>query len=204
MPRATGWLRGPAGPSIVRPAPLLHVLAGDVVHLVRVHRCQSWLGHGQPAGGAGRASSDCLPGLSVVGWLVRVRALARVTSGSRGLGRRTSCLGRSRRARGRRSRICCTFLISLAGRPFLATAAGRPGLWWAWLWGNGRNPRRGGASPEGGDRVEYRYAAGPHTTVLPIRPGGQRQGIRPSRRPGAAASMRLAAPSWLRACVTCF
>ena len=73
----------------------------------------------------------------------------------------------------------------------------------AWLFGNGTDPGRHGASPEGGGRVEYRGAAIGHPKVLPARLGGRRQGIRPSCRVRATASARLAAPSLPSTWVTC-
>src|SRR5580700_11200270 len=50
------------------------------------------------------------------------------------------------------------------------------------LRGNGTNPGRRGASPEGACRVEYRGAAIGHPKVLPGPAGVRCQGIRPSCR----------------------
>jgi len=57
----------------------------------------------------------------------------------------------------------------------------------AWLFGNGTDPGRHGASPEGGGRVELRQAAIGHPKVLPARRGDsvRESGpvVRPQRRP---------------------
>ena len=83
-------------------------------------------------------------GLSARDWRARrMFSLARTTSGSRGSGGSTSCLGRSRRTRGRLIRICFTAVISSASHPSLwarealplgnrpsRAVTGRPGRPW--------------------------------------------------------------------------
>ena len=62
------------------------------------------------------------------------------------------------------------------------------------LFGNGTNPGRRGASPEGACRVECCCAATRHPKVLPA--GWVRcRGSGPAGGPGSAGSVRLAAPS---------
>jgi hypothetical protein len=79
-------------------------------------------------------------------------------------------------------------------------AAARP--WWPGSWGNDKDCRPRGASPEGAGRVEYRCAAIGHPKVLPGRLG-RCQGIRPRSRARATAWVRLAAPSLPRTWATC-
>jgi hypothetical protein len=77
--------------------------------------CDPW-GFRQPAVSAARGEHDCLAVVPAARSPARASALARTTSGSRGPGGRTSCHGRSCRARGRWIRICCT-ASHLPGQP---------------------------------------------------------------------------------------
>src|SRR6266851_690445 len=72
------------------------------------------------------------------------------------------------------------------------------------LRGNGTNPGRRGASPEGACRVEYRCRGDPSPEGATGQAGVRCQGIRPSCRARATASVRLAAPSLPSTWVTCF
>jgi hypothetical protein len=102
----------------------------------------------------------------------RASALARTTSGSCRPGGRTPCHRCSRRTRSQLKRICCTVSHLPDQPPRLRVADnGQPGRL-AWLFGDGTDPGRHGASPEGGGRVEFRRAAIGHPKVLPARRGG--------------------------------
>jgi hypothetical protein len=76
------------------------------------------------------------------------------------------------------------FLISPVGHPFRVADGGSPALL-ARLFGNDKDCRLRGASPEGAGRVEYRCAAIGHPKVLPGRLGAV-SGISP--RSGARGS----------------
>ncbi len=95
------------------------------------------------------------------------------------------------------------FLISPGQPPISGSRWRAAGPCWPGSLGNGTNCGRREASPEGACRVEHPGAATCHPKVLPGRLGGRCQGIRPSCRARATASVRLAAPSLPRTCVTC-
>ena len=99
-----------------------------------------------------------------------------------------------RHARGARAGPCAggygsaaLFLISPVSHPFRTADGGSPALL-ARLFGNNKDCRPRGASPEGAGRVEYRCAAIGHPKVLPRRLGGDVGGSGPGRvrglRPG--------------------
>ena len=68
------------------------------------------------------------------------------------------------------------FLISPVSHPSRVADGGSPALL-ARLFGNNKDCRPRGASPEGAGRVEYRCAAIGHPKVLPGRPGGVRGSV---------------------------
>jgi len=100
----------------------------------------------------------------------------------------------------RESRHACVSAIVLA---FLRHPAAARALL-ARLFGNGTNPGRRGASPEGACRLECCCAAIRHPKVLPGRLGCGVRGSGPAGGPGSAASVRLAAPTLPEMWVTCF
>jgi hypothetical protein len=88
-----------------------------------------------------------------------------------------------RHARGARAGPCAggygsaaLFLISPVSHPSRVADGGSPALL-ARLFGNNKDCRPRGASPEGAGRVEYRCAAIGHPKVLPGRPGGVRGSV---------------------------
>jgi hypothetical protein len=114
-----------------------------------------------------------------------------------------------RHARGARAGPCAggygsaaLFLISLVSHPFRVAYGGSPALL-ARLFGNNKDCRPRGASPEGAGRVEYRCAAIGHPKVLPGRLGGDVRGSGPGRvrglRPGCGWRRRACPGRGLRA-----